>query len=156
MLARLERVEGAAGVEIGLPPEVDQAAVRAFAMAAAGELPVVLRLPFERAAELAGRLAGVLAESGTAAISLAPPRGALRGPSGGLVHGRLYGPAVFPLALAAVRALAQAGVPVIGSGGVYSPEDYEAMLGAGAIAVQLDAVLWRGGFFDKSEGLIEP
>jgi dihydroorotate dehydrogenase len=35
---------------------------------------------------------------------------------------------------------------VIGSGGVYTPAQAEAMLQAGAIAVQLDAVFWRGGW----------
>jgi dihydroorotate dehydrogenase len=42
--------------------------------------------------------------------------------------------------------LAGAGVPVIGGGGVYKQEQVEAMKEAGALAVQLDAVLWRGGF----------
>ncbi|RPI29157.1 MAG: hypothetical protein EHM70_15985 [Chloroflexota bacterium] len=58
----------------------------------------------------------------------------------------MYGPAVFPFALEAVRALAQSGTPVIGAGGVYTPEQAEAMLAAGALAVQLDAVLWKGGW----------
>lgn len=79
-----------------------------------------------------------------AAFSLAPPRGALA-VSGGLRHGRLYGPAVFPLALAALHALRPFGLPVIAGGGVYHRWQAEAMLSAGALAVQLDAVLWRGG-----------
>ena len=51
-----------------------------------------------------------------------------------------------PQALALVRDAARVGIPVIGSGGVWKPEQAEAMKEAGAIAVQLDAVLWRGGF----------
>ena len=47
-------------------------------------------------------------------------------------------------ALEAVRAvLAQdLGLPVVGAGGVYSVEAAREMLGAGAAAVQLDAVVW--------------
>jgi dihydroorotate dehydrogenase len=33
---------------------------------------------------------------------------------------------------------------VIGGGGVYRPEQAQAMLAAGALAVQVDAALWRG------------
>jgi dihydroorotate dehydrogenase (NAD+) catalytic subunit len=146
MIQQVERMAGVTGVELGLPPQVDGRAAAAFARAAAGELPVVLRLPFERVCELAGRLAADLAESGAAAISLAPPRGSLIDPAGNPLQGRLYGPAVFPLALAAVQTLARSGLPVIASGGVYYPQQVEAMLAAGAVAVQLDTVLWKGGF----------
>ena len=66
-----------------------------------------------------------------------------------MVEGRLYGPALFPQALAGVRGLAQAGVPVIGAGGVYSQAQAQAMLAAGALAVQLDAVLWRGNLTQR-------
>jgi dihydroorotate dehydrogenase (NAD+) catalytic subunit len=141
MVRKLEYLEGVAGLEIGLPAEADAELVRDIARAAAGELPVILRIPMDRAASLAGGLERAL----IAAVSLAPPRGALPLPDGGLVQGRLYGPALFPQALAAVRALAHGGIPVIGAGGVYTSENVEAMLQAGAIAVQLDAVLWRGG-----------
>jgi dihydroorotate dehydrogenase (NAD+) catalytic subunit len=108
---------------------------------AAGELPVLARLPLERILELAE----TAISAGAAAISLCPPRGVLPDSDGKLLRGRLYGPALFPLALAAVQALARSGLPVIGACGVYQPEDIEAMLAAGALAVQLDSVLWRGG-----------
>lgn len=141
MASMLEAVEGVAALEIGLPPGVDAASAAAFARLASGELPVILRLPLEDAS----RLAPAVAREEVSAVSLAPPRGALPSPQGGLAQGRLYGPAVFPLALAAVQALKGCGVPVIGAGGVYRPQDVQAMLAAEAIAVQLDAVLWNGG-----------
>ncbi len=145
MVRLLERVDGVAGVEIGLPPEVDAATALRFLLSAAGELTVIVRVPFERAAELAEALMGP-GENLAAAISLAPPRGALPGRDGVLVHGRLYGPSVFPLALATVQSLASQGAAIIASGGIYRREDVEAMLAAGAISVQLDSVLWKGGF----------
>jgi dihydroorotate dehydrogenase (NAD+) catalytic subunit len=140
MVLRLEGIEGVVGVEVGIPPEADAAVACAFIRAAQGELPVMARLPLERAVELEGAVSA----AGAAAVSLAPPRGALPLEGGGLLRGRLYGPALFPLALEAVRILSGRGLPVVGAGGVYTQENIAAMQAAGAIAVQLDAVLWRG------------
>ncbi|MBN2501115.1 MAG: nitronate monooxygenase [Anaerolineales bacterium] len=140
MVERLEIQEGVTAVEIGLPDEMQAGLARDMAAAAQGELAVVMRLPLHRALELAP----VVLEAGAAAISLAPPRGALPGQNGELVRGRLYGPTLFPQALAVVQALAKADLPVIGAGGIYTPEQAKAMLRAGAQAVQLDTVLWRG------------
>jgi dihydroorotate dehydrogenase (NAD+) catalytic subunit len=138
MARRLETVEGVMGIEVGLPLECQAEMARALLAAAQGELPVIARLPFERSVQLAGNLSG----SPIAALSLGPPRGALPGPQGGLVHGRLYGPALFPTALNLVNELAQMGVKVIAAGGVYGPGEAQAMLSAGALAVQFDAALW--------------
>jgi dihydroorotate dehydrogenase (NAD+) catalytic subunit len=110
---------------------------------------VIVRLPLEHPLDLARAVAKVE----IAAVSLAPGRGAAPNPAGGLMHGRLYGPALFPQALEAVYAIAQAGIPVIGAGGVYNQEHIDAMLAAGALAVQLDAVLWRGGWVLVKDGL---
>lgn len=140
MLRMLEGRAGVAGVEVGLAAEVDWREAQAMTAAAIGELPVILRLPLERALELANPVM----EAGASAVSLGPPRGALPTKEGGIVSGRIYGPGVFPLALQMVKSLARMGVPVIGAGGVYQPGDGEAMLAAGAIAVQIDVALWRG------------
>jgi dihydroorotate dehydrogenase len=85
-------------------------------------------------------------EAGAAAVSLSAPRGSLNTDNWQLITGRLYGPSLFPQALETVRQLAKAGVPIIGGGGVYKREQVEVMQEAGAMAVQLDAVLWRGDF----------
>jgi dihydroorotate dehydrogenase (NAD+) catalytic subunit len=146
MVRRLEGVEGVSGIEVGLPPGCQAGDMLELLSAAAGELPVIARLPLERAIELGQAL---VARPGlpVAAISLGAPRGSLPAAGGEVVSGRLYGPAVFPLALQAVRGLARAGLPVIAAGGVYHPGQVEAMLAAGALAVQLDAALWRAGSF---------
>ena len=123
------------GIEVGLPPEIDPDSAFDFAQAAIGELPAILRLPLEQADELAQ----VVIEAGASAVSLGAPRGKLDGMSG-----RMYGPAMFPLALRAVEKLTSLGIPIIGAGGVYHPKDVASMLGAGALAVQVDAALWRG------------
>lgn len=141
MVQRLEGVDSVMGVEISFPPDIDPDSAYEMAVAAVGELPVILRVPFESSLVLAEIVAAV----GISAISLSAPRGALADKMGELVSGRLYGPAIFPQALVAIQNLASIGIPIIGAGGVYHLNDVTAMLSIGAIAVQLDAVLWQGG-----------
>lgn len=140
MVRLLEEREGVAGVEVSLAADVDPIAAQAYTKAACGELPVIMRLPLQRSLALAE----TVMEAGAEAVSLGPPRGALPVIDGVLVSGRLYGPAIYPQALEIVRRLSSSGIMVVGSGGIYRYRDAEAMLEAGAIAVQLDAVLWRG------------
>jgi dihydroorotate dehydrogenase len=138
MVQRLEAVDGVMGVEVGLPPDIDTGLARLMVEAALGELPVIARLPFDRATELIDSLVGL----DITAVSLGPPRGMISGGRGDYIRGRLYGPAVFPQAFAKVQALLQYGLPVVGAGGVFKVEDVEDMLKSGAVAVQLDAALW--------------
>ena len=142
MAMRLEGVPGVMGIELGFPKDATHNLVRAFVEAACGELPVIARLPVDQVVELAP----AAIDAGVEVISLGAPRGALPLPGGRLLEGRLYGPALFPQALAAVRSLAQTGTAVIGAGGVYTQAQVQAMLSAGALAVQLDSVLWRNKF----------
>lgn len=139
MVRRLEGVEGVMGVEVGVTNQAGLVQVVSFTQAALGELAVIMRLPLERAAEL-GQAA---VQAGASAVSLSPPRGAYPAVNGEIIQGRLYGPAVLPLALKAVQELTRLGVPTIGGGGVYTRQDMDAMLAEGALAVQLDSVLWR-------------
>lgn len=147
MIRRLEAVEGITGVEIGLPPDIDMDSAKSMIEAGLGELPVIVRLPFEIATELAKGLVGL----DIVALSLSPPQGIVSMGGGEFVRGRLYGLALFPQALAKVQELLQYGLPVIGSGGLFKAQDVEGMLSSGAMAVQLDAVLW--GEWSKVIGL---
>jgi dihydroorotate dehydrogenase (NAD+) catalytic subunit len=136
----LESIEAIAGVEIGLEDEDPSSIGRLVGEAAGGELPVLARLPFG-----AGAIqAWAALEAGAVGISFGPPRAALPTPGGPPFRGRLYGPAVFAMALERVKRIREAGfeAPVLASGGIYCREDLEAMLAAGASAVQLDSVLW--------------
>lgn len=140
MVRQLEDVEGVAGIELGLPPDADSAYLGEVIEAATGELPLIVRLAPEN----------ILPPIFPSAISLAPPRGTLPGSGkGSFVQGRLLGPGLFPLALHAVQAWREVGVPLIAGGGVYHPAQAEAMLAAGASAVQLDLRLWRGPWPDE-------
>src|SRR4030042_3682762 len=145
MMRRLESVEGVVGLEVGVDSDTSIDRVVALTQAAYGEYPVIMRLPLERALELAS---GAM-NAGAAAISLAPPRGAYLIGGGEMVQGRLYGPAILPVALRAVHELTQMRLTTIGAGGVYTQEHANAMLAAGAYAVQLDSVLWRGAGYHR-------
>jgi dihydroorotate dehydrogenase (NAD+) catalytic subunit len=139
MVERLETVEGVTGVEIGLPPHATPALVFEMAQAVLGELPVMMRVPLDGAVEFLDPLMN----AGIQTVSLGAPRGALPDGNGNLVSGRLYGQAVFPLALKVVKSLSDQDISIIGAGGVYQASEADQMLKAGATAVQIDAALWK-------------
>ena len=154
-VARLSTVAGVLGVELGLAEDAPLAdappddALKLVATACAeGDLPVIARVPFSRAAALIPHLR----EVGADALTLtAPPRAVLPlddVPDADalpvLVRGRLYGPAVFPLMLGVLgRWAREAGLPIIACGGIAAAEDARACLALGAVAVQVDAAVWR-------------
>lgn len=137
----LERDDSVSGVELGLRDDVAAGEMEALIRAARGGQPLLVRLPVARAAELAE--AAVRAGVDCLVVS-APPRLSVA-VADRTITGRAYGPAQFTPALEAVRAVAalDLGVPLVAAGGVYSIENVREMLSAGAVAVQLDAVLWR-------------
>lgn len=125
MVLRLEGLEGVAAIELGLDGEMEAEEAIPQVEAALGELPLYVSIPFPRAGETWPRVLGAL---GVAGITLSAPRGVLPGPGGRQVGGRLYGPALFPLMLAAVRQARSWDLPVIAGSGVYQLEDGRALL----------------------------
>lgn len=142
MIESLEGVENIMAAELGFAPLLTDDIILTAIEMSLGELPLIVSLPMEDAVRLAPRVM----EAGAAAVSPAAPRGSLSADDGSLVAGRLYGPGLFPQSLEIVRRLTGAGVPTIGGVGVYRQTQIESMKEAGALAVALDAVLWRGGF----------
>ena len=141
MVESLEGVENVMAAELGFAPLLTDDIILTAIEMSLGELPLIVSLPMEQALTLGSRVI----EAGAAAVSLSAPRGALTGDGGQRTEGRLYGPSLFPQALETVSRLVGAGVPTIGGVGVYKQDQVRAMTDAGAMAVQLDAVLWRGG-----------
>ena len=119
---------------------------------------MIVRLPLMTAASLCE----AAVDAGADALTIAaPPRGTalLSGagepdsdapqpdgdkPGQRFITGRLYGRFVLPLALRALRHVAElVTVPLIGCGGIHEVEDGRAFLRAGATAIQIDGALWR-------------
>jgi dihydroorotate dehydrogenase (NAD+) catalytic subunit len=147
MVRMLEEIENVMAVELGFAPLLADDIILLTLEMCLGELPLIFCLPLEQVLSLGPRLI----QQGADAISIASPRGALPpspSPVGGgnLVTGRLYGPSLFPQALDTVKNAAKLGLPIIGAGGVWTKENAVAMLAAGALAVQADAVLWNPAF----------
>lgn len=140
MVRMLEEIENVMAVELGFAPLLADDIILLTLEMCLGELPLIFCLPREQVLNLGARLI----QQGADAISIAPPRGALM--TDRLLTGRLYGPSLFPQALETVKNAAKLGLPIIGAGGVWTKENAEAMLAAGALAVQVDAALWNPAF----------
>ena len=142
-LTALDRCEGVAGIELGLHDQATPQDIAQILRAAqdSTQLSLLVRVPLYNAVT-AARAAQ---DSGAGGLVVAaPPRGTARDPeTGQLVGGRVYGPWLKAQALRAVGQVAQmAGVPVVGSGGIHSADDARDFLEAGAVAVQVDTVIW--------------
>ena len=140
----LDYVDEVAAVELGLSDDLSEAEAIALVSAAAKmEKPLLVRLPFYECAQFALPLA----EAGADALVLtAAPRGTARDSySGRLVSGRIYGPLIKPMTLRMVGRLRRQipeDVPIIGCGGIHSPQDARDYIEAGAVAVQVDTATW--------------
>jgi dihydroorotate dehydrogenase (NAD+) catalytic subunit len=139
MVEMLEGREEIAAIELGISPKASGEEALALVRATGIELPVVVCVPLDRARE---DWLSRLPDAGASAICLSAPRGTYPGSHGKLISGRLYGPGLFPLALPAVQHLHKVGLPTIAGCGVYTLENGQCLLDAGAWAVQLDLVLW--------------
>ncbi|HYO88625.1 MAG TPA: hypothetical protein VER79_08245 [Candidatus Limnocylindrales bacterium] len=140
-LGRLDEAESVSAVEIGLNDDIPLAdAVLLTREVSRTEKPALMRLPFGAPMDMVR----AVADAGADALVLsAPPRGTARDPAGHLVSGRIYGPMNKPLALRHLGQAAQiSNAPVIAAGGIHSPEDARDFLEAGAVAVQIDSLVW--------------
>ena len=140
MVRTLEELENISAVELGFAPQAADDVILSTIEKCWGELPLIVNLEIERVRPLGSSVI----ETGAAAISLASPRGMIMLENGQQVTGRLNGAGLFPGALLAVRDAAEAGITIIGAGGIGSKEKADMMLSVGALAVQVDASLWRG------------
>jgi len=159
MVRMLEAQENVMAVELGFAPLLANDIIMLTLEMCLAELPLIFSLPIEQVLSLGPRLM----QDGAQAISIAMPRGALPLTSnplpspkgtpegrGGLITGRLYGPSLFPRTLETVYSAAKIGLPIIGAGGVWTKENADAMLSVGALAVQVDAILWGKNWMSQS------
>lgn len=141
---RIDRQDSIMAIELGLNDDISRREAEDLVKAATdyAEKPVLVRLPVYDAYEIAPAVADAGAD---ALVVASPPRGTARDQrSGRLVNGRVYSPMVKPLVLRLVTVLAERiqDVPIIGAGGIHSPQDARDYLEAGAVAVQIDSVGW--------------
>ena len=144
MVRMLEMHENVMAAELGFAPLLADDILLLTLEMCLGELPMIFSLQVEQVLSLGPRLV----QEGAQAISISAPRGALM--TDHLVTGRLYGPSLFPRALETVYSAAKVGLPIIGAGGVWTKESADAMLAAGALAAQVDAVLWGANWLSQS------
>ena len=133
-------------VELGFAPLLANDIILLTLDMCLGELPLIFSLPIEQVLSLGPRLI----QDGAQAIGVSMPRGALPTSDSALITGRLYGPSLFPRTLETVFSATKLGLPIIGAGGVSTKENADAMLAAGALAVQVDAALWGFNWQDQS------
>ncbi|GAB4574590.1 MAG: dihydroorotate dehydrogenase [Anaerolineae bacterium] len=139
-------ITGVAGFELGIHEQASLEEIYSLinTVIHLTQLPLLVRVPLERAIELAPAIAQT--EAGALVVG-APPRGIARDPvTGRLVRGRLYGPLVMPQALNTVAQvvdrLKETDLPVIAAGGIHTPDDARTFIEVGARAVQLDSLIW--------------
>lgn len=145
MVKAFEGIENVTAIELGFAPLLSDDIILLSIDMCLGELPLIISLAAEQVLGLGPRAL----QTGAAAISLAAPRGMLPFMSDllpeareGLISGRLFGPSLFPRSLEVVHSAARLGLPIIGAGGVYTLNDVETLIAAGALWVQMDAGLW--------------
>lgn len=141
---QLEASERVAAVELAPEDRLSPADAAGLVRAVRREcdLPMLVELPllpnvvdWAMACQEAGADVLVIGQS---------PRALGVAADGAVVLGRLYGPAVAPLAWAALEQVARAnvGLPLIGAGGVHRPADVQTFLRLGAVAVEVDTAIW--------------
>src|SRR5262245_40886559 len=125
MVRMLETQENVMAVELGFAPLLADDILLLTLEMCLGELPLIFSLPVDQVLSLGPRLV----QDGAQAISIAARRGTAPAHGRGeLITGRLYGPSLFPQTLETVHSAVKLGLPIIGSGGIYSRENADVML----------------------------
>lgn len=149
MIRRIEEVDNVMATELILGEDYSAQLVKDLCAASLGELPSIANISGENALAIANEALN----AGATAISLGPSTHSIPNKEGSLIEGKLYGPGNFPKALSISKQMAEAGIPIIGGGGVFKAHQAKAMLDAGAIGVQLDTVLWKADW-DRNKWVI--
>ncbi len=130
-------------IELGLPPLAAPGDIESWIRAIHHDcpLPLLVKLPLDTAIEMAEVTANAFAD---ALVIGSPPVGTALSPvDGEMIDGYLYGPALHSIALHAtqiVRGLVD--LPIIAAGGIHSLAEAQSFLQAGAMAVQIDSLLF--------------
>ncbi len=140
MLQSLEVCEGITAIEVDLSFSDDIRIWRDILLASSSKLMVIVDVTL---AGINDEQIKILKDANVSAISIAPLRGSLPDESGRLVSGRLFGPGFFSQTLKVLQKLTLTGLPVIASGGIFTKQQADICLQAGAAAVKFDLALWK-------------
>lgn len=132
-----------AAFELGLPLNSPPADVFDWvdAILQRSEMPVLARIPFP----FDVALIDASIEAGADALVLAAnPQGQTFGEDGAVIAGTYFGAGIVAVALPHIAAMKDRypDVPLIASGGVHTPADVRDYLAAGAVAVQIDSLIF--------------
>lgn len=140
MAQQLEEIEAVAGIELLLAHEVENRTVKALVRAIIDscDLPVWVKLPMDRAQELAE----VCVQNDAVGLVIGSASGKLV--SNSPIAGNAFGPIVFPHMLHALQEVTalQLDCALIACGGIHTVEQVQQALDVGASAVQLDSAIW--------------
>ncbi len=127
------------GLEVGFETPSTDHVVSILSEASQSQLPLLTRFPLGTGLNVLS----AAVEAGVNALVVGPPRGSVEIDDGERISGRLYGPGLFPHALQQIDTLSRIfELPVILGCGLYTGKNLRAAIDAGAVAVQLDTVLW--------------
>lgn len=145
-LAFLETPQGqnlVAAIELGLPLSARPHDIARWihAVREGSSLPLLVKLPLGAPLDMVDAAADAYAD--TLVIGTPPLAAAQAGPDHPIVTGHLYGPALHSLALRDLQMVKSwVDLPLIAAGGIHSLADARSFLNAGAVAVQLDSLLF--------------
>ena len=151
IVQQLEMVDGVAGIELLLPEDADRRTIKPLlrAIIESCDLPLWVKLPLERAAELAPlcvqqEAVGLVIGGAVGDITGNEPVDSDSVARDPVRKGSLYGPIVFPRMLNALQQVAQLRLDcaLIACGGIYTADHVKQALAAGALAVQIDSAIW--------------
>jgi Dihydroorotate dehydrogenase len=138
MSEQVDELECAATFQLLLPRNASTRDRLEILSAAQGEKPFFVELPLD---EVNREFVAAIQKSSAVGVVISAPRGAL--PQGeDWVGGRLYGPALYPLAARVVKDLVKEKLTVVAGCGVSTLTAAESMLSLGAIAAQFDTAFW--------------
>jgi dihydroorotate dehydrogenase len=140
MLELLENLSNIGAVSLSFAPDIPVNDLVRRINQIQCELPLILQVPADRL----GEYCLLFAKSYVSGLSLAARRGSLPAGSRKLLSGRLFGRSLFPQTLQALHGIEKSKLIIIASGGIYTRDQADACLNAGADAVQLDTAFWLG------------
>jgi dihydroorotate dehydrogenase len=138
MSEQVDNLECAVTFQLLLPRNASTKDRLEMLEAAQGEKPFFVELPLD---EVNREFVGTIRKSSAIGMVISAPRGVLA-QGEDTIGGRLYGPALYPLAARVVKDLAKEKVNVVAGCGVSTLAAGQTMLALGAMAAQFDVIFW--------------